>query len=250
MNRLIIGVLSVIFTMYISQCTADGKYRTLLLSGSNNHDWRATTPVIMETLEKDGRFKVDVTERPDTMTVAMLNRYDLIVSNWNKFPAQNALWPPAVKQAFLDFIEKGGGFVCIHAASATHGDWDDFFRIAGGCWGEKTHHGAMDTFTVNVRKHPITKGMKDFDVFDELWVDLKYSPDAEIICTAKADEYRSQPDKTEPVALVTHYGDGRGFYLVLGHNANVMQNPDWQQLLLQGSAWVAAKRVGSKHKNY
>ena len=39
-----------------------GKMRLLILSGANNHAWKATTPVLKKMYEDSGRFTVDVSE--------------------------------------------------------------------------------------------------------------------------------------------------------------------------------------------
>lgn len=44
--------------------TGAAPLRVLLLSGANNHDWRATTPVLQATLETGGLCQVSVTENP------------------------------------------------------------------------------------------------------------------------------------------------------------------------------------------
>jgi type 1 glutamine amidotransferase len=215
--------------------------KILLLSGSNNHEWQATTPFIEGVYASDGRFTVDVTNRPDTLNARMLAAYQVVVSNWNAFPEQTIVWSQETRQALQDFISKGGGFVCIHAASATHYDWPAYLQLTGGRWGDKTHHGPIHTFQVQVTNpnHPITKGMKDFEIRDELWVDLECDPAAEVLCVAHAAEYADTPDKSEPVALVTQLGKGRGFYLVLGHDTKAMSDTAWQTLLLRGTKWTA-----------
>jgi type 1 glutamine amidotransferase len=200
---------------------------------------------MQEIYARNGQFKVDVTNRPDTIHPRMLAAYQVIVSNWNAFPEQTGLWNPEAKQALQDFIRKGGGFVCIHAASATHYDWSAYLQITGGRWGDKTHHGAIHNFKVHISQseHPITKGMQDFEIRDELWVDMECDPAAKALCVARAEEYTSTPDKSDPVVIVTRYGKGRGVYLVLGHDTQAMSDTDWQTLLLRGTKWAAKKRV-------
>ena len=36
----------------------------LIIDGQNNHDWKATTPVLKRQLEETGRFRVDVITTP------------------------------------------------------------------------------------------------------------------------------------------------------------------------------------------
>lgn len=219
--------------------------RILLLSGNNNHEWTSTTPYIKNIYEQSGKFSVDVTEKPENMDEEMLSGYDVIVSNWNAFPKQHDLWNEDTKKAFLSFIEQGGGFVAIHAASAAHYDWPEYLKVTGGTWGSKTHHGPQSTFEVIVlnSSHPITKGMKNFKIHDELWVDLLVHEDAKILAYAHAEEYAGEPDKTEPLLLITETGERRGFYHVLGHDTAAMASPEWQLLLLRGTEWAATGKV-------
>ncbi len=46
----------------------EGKIRVLILSGRNNHDWRASTPHLRRILDATGKFDVRVTEEPSGLT--------------------------------------------------------------------------------------------------------------------------------------------------------------------------------------
>ena len=49
---------------HLSAAEADkAPARALILTGVNNHDWKATTPHLKSVLEKGG-FQVDVSDRP------------------------------------------------------------------------------------------------------------------------------------------------------------------------------------------
>ena len=215
--------------------------KVLILSGNNNHDWKETTPYIRDVLLRNGNFIVDITERPDTINDTMLQPYHVIINNWNAYPEQNNLWNQVVKQSLINFVSHGKGFVCIHGASAAHADWPPFLEITGGTWGDKTHHGPIHDFTVQIVNpdHPITQGLQDFTIRDELWVDINCIPSIEVLCAVQTDEYRNTPGKLEPVALITRFGQGRGYYLVLGHDTSVMAHPSWQKLLINGTKWAA-----------
>ena len=238
------NVYFILFLLCALVSCRDDAVRILILTGQNNHNWRETTPLIQEILNRNGIFKTDVTEKPDTLNAQMLKSYDVIVSNWNSYPEQATQWNPAAIQALFDFVKRGGGFVCIHSASFAHYDCPPFFEITGGRWGDSTHHGPISEFRVQIthKTHPITKGVQDFTIKDELWVDLECSPSAKVLCVAQADEYRNTPGKLEPVVLITEYGKGRGYYLALGHDVAVMAHPDWQKLLMQGTKWAAKKK--------
>jgi len=236
-----------LFIMLMMSGCSEKPVRILILSGNNNHDWQQTTPLIQDVLKRNLNCQIDMTERPDTLHALMLQSYDVIVSNWNAWPELEGLWNPQAKQAFADFLRQGGGFVCIHAASATHYDWPPYLEIAGGRWGDKTHHGPISDCKVQIVNagHPITKGLLPFTIRDELWVDQEYSPSIEVLCAVQADEYKHTPGKLEPVALITRYGQGNGFYLALGHDTAAMAHPSWQSLLVRGTLWAAKRDVSS-----
>jgi len=238
-------IISSLFIVCTLSSCIDNPVKILILSGSNNHNWRSTTPLIRDIFISNGNFTVDVTERPDTLNASMLKSYDVILTNWSAWPEKTHLWNDEAKQALIEFINRGGGFVCIHGSSSTHYDWPEYIKITGGRWGENTHHGPIDDFTVQIinREHPITKGLHDFTIRDELWVDIEFNPFAEVLCVAQAEEYKNTHGKLEPVALITRYGKGRGYYLVLGHDTNTMANPDWQVLLIRGTEWAAQRKV-------
>ena len=220
--------------------------KVLLLSGRNNHDWKATTPLLKEILEHSGRFAVDVTADPSRLDSAMLKRYDVVVSNWSGFPEMDKRqWGEKAEKAFVDFIRDGKGFALFHAASATLRTWPEFQQLIGATWGESTGHGPIHTFQVSVvdASQPVTSGMTPFYITDELWHRMQAHPDRHVLCTAFSSADRGGSGRDEPVVLCTELGKGRGFNLVLGHDVRAMQNAAWQTLMLRGVEWAATGKV-------
>lgn len=213
--------------------------QVLLLSGANNHDWRSTTPCLEQLFGRYSDIRVTTTNRPDTLNATLLKGVDVIVSNWNTFPENTVVWSRESRGALEKFIRGGGGFVTVHAGSCSNYDWDFFLQLTGGRWGKETHHGAIDEFEVKVsRDHPVTTGISPFRFRDELWECVEWSPWAEVLCTAQ-----SSAGVDEPVVVVTQIDRGRGFFLVLGHDAETMQQPMFEKLLLRGIRWTAGRKV-------
>ncbi|MCX7886115.1 MAG: PmoA family protein [Verrucomicrobiae bacterium] len=214
--------------------------RVLILSGQNNHKWQETTPKLRTILESTGRFVVDVTERPDQCDAAMFARYDVILSNWNTWGKNATItnWPDTTRRAYLDFVRAGKGVVTVHAGSSSFFDWAEYHQIAGATWKiGQTKHGKQHEFTVKpVATHPVTDGLEPFTTTDELWRSPGLAPGAIVIATGDG----------EPVALVTSFGKGRGFTLLLGHDAAAMSNPGFATLLVRGTEWVATGNVTAR----
>ena len=224
--------------------------KVLILTGANNHDWQATTPVIKQIFEGNPHFTlVDVITDPAKCNAATFAKCDVVVSNWSAYPAMTGhQWGADAEKAFVDFIKSGHGFVAIHAASATSQDWPEFQQLLGLTWGlDKTAHGAYHTFKVAVENHdhPITKGMPDFWTTDELWHNMVNLAGQELhpLCKAWSEPEFGGTGKYEPVVIPTQLGTGRGLNIVLGHDAAAMRNLAWQTLLLRGTEWAATGRV-------
>ncbi|HOC01259.1 MAG TPA: ThuA domain-containing protein [Verrucomicrobiota bacterium] len=210
----------------------DPPIRVLLLSGQNNHDWKTTTPKLKAILTDGGQFAVDVTERPEQCTAETLAQYDLVVSDWNAWgDAKVKEWPPAMREAFLQFVRSGKGYVSIHAGSSSFYDWPEYHQIGGLFWNlDVTSHGPPHEFTVEfTRDHPITRGLEPFKTKDELWIKPGIHPDATVLATGDR----------QPLAVTTALGQGRGFALLLGHAAEHMDTPGFQTLLRRGARWAA-----------
>ncbi len=219
------------------------KMSVVILTGSNNHKWMNTNPVLEWILEQSGAFKVDVVTEPEQLTAAALANYDLLLSNWNAFGKEKpAAWSVALKTAYVDFVRNGGGHVVVHAGSASFPDWDDYQKICLATWKTgQTGHGPLHEFEVRTTEavHPITEGLEGFRTNDELWHRAGVHPDATILTEA----YSNLTKNWEPSALAGRFGEGRCFTLLLGHGAENMQNAGFQALLLRGAQWAAGSGV-------
>ena len=229
----------------ISGQKGNSPIQVLLISGKNNHEWQKTNPAFRKILEENGFFKVDITERPDTLNTAVLKNYQVIASNWNAFPESTRQWGEVAEKAIVDFVNKGGGFVLFHSASAAHYDWPEYQQMVGATWGKNTHHGQIAPFEVKIQntKHPVTKGMRNFVITDELWVEMDQQPGIEVLCSAFAPSSNKGRDQDEPVLICRKQGKGRCFYLVLGHDVAAMQNLGWKTLMQRGTEWTAKGKV-------
>jgi type 1 glutamine amidotransferase len=129
------------------------KLKLLIIDGQNNHDWRATTPILKEFLESSGRFTVAVATSPPPLRIpkkaskaeadrtrALLQvlwekfrpkfaDYDVVLSNYNGEP-----WPKPVQKGLEDFVAKGGGLVIVHAANNAFPQWAEFNKMIGLGW--------------------------------------------------------------------------------------------------------------------
>lgn len=232
----------------LSLGAAETPIRVLIFSGQNNHNWRETTPRLKKILAGCGRFSVDVTEHPEQATAATLAPYQVILNNWNAWKPNDQMvkeWPAPMREAFLDFVRRGGGLVIVHAGSATFPEWTDFQKLIGGTWGQGTGHGKPHAFQVKFvdPTHPITRGLPPFETTDELWHRMATQPGIKVLATAFSAPDSGGSGNDETMALVTEFGQGRCFNLVLGHHVAAMEAAGFQALLRRGAEWAGTGRV-------
>ena len=220
--------------------TPSEEAKILVLTGNEypGHNWRETAPLIARFLAADRRLTVAVNIEPQFLASPQLHAYDAIVLNYLNWKCPD---PGEKARANLkEFIEGGKGLVIVHNACAAFQDWPEFRQIAGRAWNPNRvrGHDPYGPFQVEITgvDHPITKGMKSFETTDELYTCL-FTSGRPVEVLAKAT---SKVDKKDyPMALVNHYGKGRVFLCVLGHDVKALRPQAVQELYRRGTAWAA-----------
>lgn len=255
--------------------TENPKLRVLLIDGQNNHNWKATTPVLRKHLEASGRFEVAVATAPPANDPAAMAKFnpslanvDVIVSNYN-----GAAWPKEFQQAFAGFVEKGGGLAVVHAADNSFPEWPEYNAMIGvGGWGGRTEksgpylrirdgkqvldptpgrggsHGKQHEFVVQTvtADHPITAGIpaKWLHAQDELYDRLRGpAKNVTILAAAFADPKTGGSGQTEPMLMAIGYGKGRVFHTTLGHDLPALRCVGFATTFQRGTEWAATGKV-------
>jgi type 1 glutamine amidotransferase len=255
-----------------------GAIRVILIDGQNNHDWRATTPLLKQHLEKSKRFKVDVSsnlkagDRPGSVATVPfppdLGKYDVVVSNYN-----GAAWPKEFGQDLEKRLNEGKiALVIVHAANNSFGGWKEYNDMIGLGWrgnnagdrlilddtgkevivprgkGPGAGHGRKHAFKIVVRnaEHPITKGMPRewMHTADELYHGLRGpGKNMKVLATAHSDKATGGTGDHEPMIWTVTYGKGRVFHTPMGHDLDGMRCVGFMATLQRGTEWAATGKV-------
>jgi type 1 glutamine amidotransferase len=231
-----------------SEPANDARIRVLILSGKNNHEWQKTTPLLARIYRDARLFSVSITELPDTLNYRELKKFDAVVSNWNTWPDNNIRLSEKWEKNFSRYIREGGGAVFIHAGASSFYGWDEYHHIGIGRWGKETRHGEQTKGKISDfdKNHPITKGLKDFWIIDEIWEKTDIDPEAKALATVTSADLQDGHIINEKTAFVSQTGKGRSFYTTLGHNERALLNSGLQTLLLRATEWVSGRNVTTR----
>lgn len=255
-----------------SPVRGDTALHALIVDGQNNHDWRATTPLLKRWLEETGLFHVDVATSPPGDDLSdfhpKFSDYDVVVSNYNGQP-----WSEATQQDFQRYVRDGGGFVVVHAANNAFGSWKEYNEMIGlGGWGGRNEasgpyiyfqddeivrdtspgnggsHGSQHAFQVVIRdsEHPITRGMPNSWLHskDELYDRLRGpGTNMKVLATAFSDPAQGGRGLHEPMIMTIQYGKGRIFHTPMGHADYSMKCNGFITTYQRGTEWAATGDV-------
>ncbi len=297
--RILLAVLPFLLAT-LAAAPAPAKLRVLIVDGQNNHTvWPKSTAMMKAYFEESGRFEVAVARtqytwkgdkwlvhyplvdgrnyqelkepKADPSFAPDFSKYDVVVSN---FGWKAADWPEATQRALEQFVERGGGFVSVHAANNSFPGWKAYNRMIGlGGWGGRNEkdgpyvyydasgklvrdsrpgpagaHGPQHEFVVEARApdHPILRGLprRWRHTQDECYDRLRGPAEhLTVLATAYSSPEYKGTGRHEPALMVVEFGRGRIFHTILGHEDYSFESVGFITTLLRGTEWAATGRV-------
>jgi len=196
------------------------------------------------TASKDGRIFDGEHEKYDGYV--FYTSGDLTKVGKDKGPAMSKRG----KQALLDAVRKGKGFIGLHSATdsfhspgkrqETQAERDPYIEMIGG---EFVSHGKQQEATMRVAD-------SDFPAFDKLgkeyrlldeWYALKNCADDLHVLLVNETEGMEGPVYQRPAFPATWarpHGKGRVFYTSMGHREDVWTHPIFQSVLIAALRWT------------
>jgi type 1 glutamine amidotransferase len=153
------------------------------------------------------------------------------------------------KSAFAELCDRGIGCVFVHHALVSHQEWPEYARIVGGRYyhapylhegkkyGPSTYrHDQEYVIRIVDSTHPVTRGIADFPIHDEVYINFQVSPTVTPLLTADEREIGT------PIGWAHAYGRSRVVYLQPGHDRHAYDHPEYRALLQNALRWVARRR--------
>ncbi len=200
---------------------------------------------------KKNRWGIYHTENGAVFNPDDLARFDAVVFN----NASGDMLNEAQEQAFIEWMEAGGGWIGIHAAGdASHLGWQWYRDNLIGA--DFTAHIMGPQFqAANVETeqpdHPVMRGVSPQWSHEEEWYSWASSPREEgffILATVDEDSYSPEQRMfgsnrdlrmgDHPVVWSNCVGSGRSLYSTMGHRGMAFDVPEIKRILENGLKWV------------
>jgi uncharacterized protein len=238
LQQLCRGILAVFLLFGASDACADEKkIAVLLVTGGHGFEVEpffkifSDNPEIAFTAAKHGK-DADVYVRDDLLTYDVAVLYDMPRTITDEQKAR-----------FRGFLQKGKGLVVLHHALVSFPGWSDYEAIIGGGYSQADEksgkagyqHDVEIPVQIAAKDHPITRGLADFVIHDEIYWGFRVGRNVTPLLTT------TQPKSGNPIAWVNPYEKNRVVYLQLGHGRTAYEHPQYRELVARSIRWAAGR---------
>jgi hypothetical protein len=238
--KVIAIVLFILISVSLSGIVPNKPIRVLVITGGHDYNIEEFNKMF-DGLDKN--IKYVVAELPaafDTFLPENRSKYDVLVfyHMWQTITTEQ-------ETLIADCIRGGKPLVVLHHSICAFDDWPEYTNIVGGKYFHKqTTLNGIDYpessyihdlhFKVKIAdpKNPVTKGLADFEIFDETYKGYYVQKDVTPILTT------DEPTSTPIIAWTKTYGKARVVTIQSGHDVPTFKNPNYQKLLRQAINWV------------
>jgi uncharacterized protein len=210
-------------------------------SAGYRHEVIPLSKAILTQLGKNSdACEVSATEDTSEFSAENLDRYAAVMF----YTTGEVPMSGAEKTALLNFVRSGHGFLGVHSATDTFYTWPDYLDLIGGYFNGHPWHQAV-TIEVVDPSNPLAAFLgNSFPFEDEIYQisDFDYRGSDVLLRLDQSSVDLGKPDVHRrfygwPLAWTRSYGEGRVFYMALGHEASVWQDARYQRILTNAILW-------------
>jgi type 1 glutamine amidotransferase len=190
---------------------------------------------IMKICKENG-ITVDTTRDAAAFTIDNLNKYKVVVF----LNTTGDVLDNGQQEAFIKYIQSGGGFVGVHAATDTEYDWPWYNKLIGAYF--LSHPAQQQEAVIDVvdKSNPATAMLPEKWKRTDEWYNFKdISPDIHILAYLDETSYTGGKNSPKhPFIWYHEFDGGRAFYTGVGHREDNYDEPLLQQHLLGAIKWA------------
>ncbi|WP_199141140.1 ThuA domain-containing protein [Pedobacter sp. ASV12] len=192
--------------------------------------------VAIKKLGEENNFDVDTTENVKAFNLENLRRYKTLVF---LSPTGTNVFNDEQKKALKKYINKGGGFVGIHAATDFSFEWEWYGQMVGGFF--ESHPKVQQAKLLLVDpQNKVVEGLPEVWRHTDEWYNFKsFNNSVKVIVKVDEASYEGGTMKNDhPITWYHRFDGGRVFYTALGHTKESYKDPLFLKQVLAGIEWT------------
>ncbi len=228
------STLFLLLTFFFFSFLVPKKQPAVLVFSKTNGYRHASIPAGIAAIKAMGaanNFSVDATEDSLAFTDENLAKYKVVIF----LSTTGNVLGDAQEKALEKFIQKGCGFVGVHAAADCEYDWSWYVKMVGASFLSHPEQ-QVAKLLVKDKLHGSTKHLPDVWERKDEWYNFKsINPDVKLLISIDENSYKGGKNgDNHPMAWYHNYDGGRAFYTALGHTEESFSDPLYLQHLLGG----------------
>lgn len=219
------------FLKFLSVSAQENQVLVFHKTEGYHHESIPTGIATIKNLGDLNNFKVTETDNADQFSENNLKKYQLVIflSTTGNVLDENQ------QKAFEDYINTGGNFFGIHAATDTEYDWKWYGNLVGAYF---LSHPKIQQANVIVKnpKHPTVAHLPEIWTRTDEWYNLKdINPKINVLLSLDERSYNGgENGDYHPIAWYSEpEGGGRSIYTGGGHTEESYSEPAFREHLLQ-----------------
>ena len=194
-------------------------------------------------LGKEIGFETDTTENAALFTEKNLQKYSAVIF----LNTTGNVLNESQQEAFEHYIQAGGGYLGIHAATDTEYDWPWYNNLSGAYFASHPGNPNVqegEAYVVN-DNHPSMKDFpKKWKIKDEFYDFKSFNPKVTVLVKIDEKSYKDgKMGDNHPMSWFHEYDGGKAFYTNFGHEDATYINPVFVKHLTGGLNYVMATKL-------
>lgn len=247
----ILPLLLLVGTIMLSSCSnkREGSPKVLVFSKTAGfvHTSIPAGVAAIEKLGYENGFVVDTTTNADLFNEENLKQYSAVVF----LSTTGNVLDHYQEAAFERYIQAGGGYVGIHAATDTEYDWGWYNKLVGAYFLSHPRGTPEADFIIKDKNSPATEFFTDtiWRRTDELYNFKKINPDVNVLITLDESSYEGGMNGDfHPIAWYHEFDGGRAFYTGGGHTDESFSEELFLKHILGGIKYAIGENENLNYK--
>ena len=230
---LIIALLLISFNLSAS------KLKILIVTGGHDFD-RVSFFQMFDSLSNLTYTELIHPEARVQLGTVNLNSFDAVV-----FYDMPKTITDEEKKSYYRLLKAGKGLLFLHHSICAYQDWPEYESIVGGKYyetkkddkfGASSYQHDVD-FKVHIiqSSHPVTKGLKDFVLHDEIYGNLEVLPESYPLLST------DHPKSNMLIGWTLKKSNSKIVFIQPGHDKNSFNNLNYRKLIKQAIIYITTK---------